>query len=96
MQFVRHRLIQEIEHGRVIRIFGGTDITLRLIKHKVARAIFLSQRTAIKLNLMFRVQFKRGVTHYFTINGDTAGTDFTARNSAAHAKLLRDKFIESH
>ncbi|SQC91182.1 Uncharacterised protein [Cedecea neteri] len=76
VQLVRHRLIEEVKHRRMIGIVGRTDVPLRLVQHEVARAMLLSQRIIVKRNLMFRQQFKRGVTHNFTVNGDAVSADF--------------------
>jgi hypothetical protein len=68
MQLVRHRLVEEIKDRRMIRIVGGTNVTLRLVEHKVARAGLLNQRIAVILDVMLRQKLEGGV---FTMSPST-------------------------
>ncbi|ABU76322.1 hypothetical protein ESA_01054 [Cronobacter sakazakii ATCC BAA-894] len=96
VQLMRDRLVQKIEHRRVIRIVGGADVALRFVQHKIARAVLLDERIAVILDVVIRQQFKSAVFYNLAIHRDPAGANFTASNSAADAKLLGDKFIKSH
>jgi hypothetical protein len=58
--------------------------------------MLLGQRVTVVLDLVFRLEFERGIFHNLAIHGNAGGADFTPGNSAAYAKLLSDKFIKSH
>ena len=96
MQLVRHRLVEEIKDRWMIRIVGGTNVTLRLVEHKVARAGLLNQRIAVILDVMLRQKLEGGVFYNVAVHGNAAAADFTPGNSPANAKLLSDKLIKSH
>lgn len=96
VQLVRHRLIEEIKDSRMIGIVGGTDVTLRLVQHKITGAVLLGQRIAIIFHLVLWLELKRGIFHNVAVHGNTAAADFTPGNSPADAKLLSDKLIKSH
>ncbi|SQI96026.1 Uncharacterised protein [Klebsiella oxytoca] len=75
----------------MIRIVGRTNVTLRLVEHKVARAVLLNQRIAVILDVMLRLKLEGGVFYNFAVHGNAAAADFTPGNSPTNAKLLSDK-----
>ncbi len=58
VQLMRHRLVEEIKDSRMIGIVGGTDVPLRLVEHKITRAILLGQRISVILHLVLRLELK--------------------------------------
>ncbi|SPX53806.1 Uncharacterised protein [Klebsiella pneumoniae] len=80
----------------MIGIVGGTDVPLRLVEHKVTRAILLGQRISVILHLVLRLELKRGIFHNVAVHGNAAAANFTPGNSPADAQLLSDKLIKSH
>lgn len=80
----------------MIGIVGGTDVTLRLVQHKITGAVLLGQRIAIIFHLVLWLELKRGIFHNVAVHGNAAAADFTPGNSPADAKLLSDKLIKSH
>ncbi len=96
VQLMRHRLVEEIKDSRMIGIVGGTDVPLRLVEHKITRAILLGQRISVILHLVLRLELKRGIFHNVAVHGNAAAANFTPGNSPADAQLLSDKLIKSH
>lgn len=96
VQLMRHRLVEEIKDSRMIGIVGGTDVPLRLVEHKIARAVLLGQRVSVILHLVLRLKLKGSIFYNVAVHGNAAAADFTPGNSPADAKLLSDKLIKSH
>ena len=80
----------------MIRIVRGADVPLRLVEHKVARAVLLGQRIAVILHVVLRLELKRRICDDFAVYENAAAADFTPGNSPTDAKLLSDKLIKSH
>ena len=89
VQLIRHRLFQEVEHRRVIRVIRGADIALRLVQHEVTWAVLLFQHIAVKLHDVFRGQFQRTAFDDLIVYSDAFVAQFTQNQCPADAQLLR-------
>ncbi|MNS79775.1 hypothetical protein D3C72_1134370 [compost metagenome] len=84
VQLIGNRLIEEIQHRRMIGIVRRTHVTLRFIEHKVARARELLQRVAVKRHHLLRGQFQGSALNHFTVDGDAFGPKFTRYQRTAN------------
>ncbi|BFO10991.1 hypothetical protein GGER_35010 [Serratia rubidaea] len=83
MQLIGDRLVEEIQHRRMVRIVGGAHIALRLVQHEVARPVDLFQHVAVKRDFHLRGQLQRPAFYRFAVNHDALRAEFTRHQRTA-------------
>ena len=61
VQFAHGRLVEQVEHGGVIRVLVGADISFRLVQHEVAILQVQGQGDTVKLDLVLLIDVKGGL-----------------------------------
>ncbi|VXC88331.1 hypothetical protein PSEUDO9AG_50336 [Pseudomonas sp. 9Ag] len=96
MQLVLVRLMQQVQHRRVLRVGGGTDAAGGLVEHKEACRFAGLQHLAVQLDTVEDANVMGAVADSLSIHRSAARRQQQARLAMAAMGQVGEEAVEAH
>ena len=90
------RVIDQINHRRMLRILGGTQPANRFVQHQVQRALRPLDNNCVETHLVKTIRLRMAVAHYRLINPNSPGRNRQYSGDASHFRMPGHQTVEFH
>ncbi|MCY1351929.1 hypothetical protein D9M69_382090 [compost metagenome] len=96
VQLVLVGLVEQVEHGGMLRVLGGADVTGRLVEHEIARRLAGLEHALVQFHTIELADFDAAVSDRLAVHPDPTGGQQQARVEAAEFGEIAQESIKAH